>query len=108
VDGSTIIRPSSRAVFRELTDGTAVVLNLETSGYHGLNRLGTLIWGLLGAGPSFDQILSEIGSRFAPAPPSLEADITEFLTMLHERQLVEFWSTDGAAAVEGLRGAKQD
>ena len=75
-------------MFRELVDGTGVVLNLDTAGYHGLNRLGALIWTLLGSGTSFGHLVNEVRSRVLEAPPNLEDDIAEFLDGLQERDLV--------------------
>ena len=75
-------------MFRELVDGTGVLLNLDTAGYHGLNSLGALIWTLLGAGMSFGQLMNEVRGRVRNAPPDLEDDVDEFLEGLKQRQLV--------------------
>ena len=88
MDPEAIIRPSNRAVFRELVDGTGVLLNLDTAGYHGLNRLGALIWTLLGAGMSFGQLVNEVRSRVQNEPPELQDDVAEFLDGLRQRDLV--------------------
>jgi len=88
MESQTLIRRSNRAVFRELVDGTGVVLNLDTAAYHGLNRLGTLIWTLLGAETSFGQLVSEVRNRLLKAPPNLDDDVAGFLDGLQERDLV--------------------
>ena len=75
-------------MFRELVDGTGVLLNLDTAGYHGLNRLGALIWTLLGAGMSFGPLVNEVRSRVQNAPVQLEDDVAAFLHGLQQRQLV--------------------
>jgi hypothetical protein len=75
-------------VFRELVDGTGVLLNLDTAGYHGLNGLGVLIWTLLGAGMSLGHLVNEVRNRVHNAPPELEDDVAEFLEGLQQRQLV--------------------
>ena len=74
-------------MFREL-DGTGVLLNLDTAGYHGLNRLGALIWTLLGSGMSFGQLVNEVRSRVQNEPPELQDDVAEFLDGLRQRDLV--------------------
>ena len=75
-------------MFRELVDGTGVLLNLDTAGYHGLNRLGALIWTLLGSGMSFGQLVNEVRSRVQNEPPELQDDVAEFLDGLRQRDLV--------------------
>lgn len=99
-----MIRRSDRAVFRELVDGTGVVLNLDTAGYHGVNRLGALIWTLLGAEVTFAQLLSEMRTRIRNAPPELEDDVAEFLEGLHKRQLVVVSPPEEGEARDGVLG----
>lgn len=88
MDAQTTIRPSTRAVFRELVDGGGVLLNLDTAGYHGLNPIGTIIWTLLDGGTRFADLVAELRRRIQAPPPNLEDDIAEFLEGLADRNLV--------------------
>ncbi len=106
MDPLTMIRRSDRAVFRELVDGTGVVLHLDTAGYHGVNRLGALIWTLLGAEVTFAQLLSEMRTRIRNAPPELEDDVAQFLDGLQQRQLVVVSPPEGGEASDGESGKR--
>jgi hypothetical protein len=94
IEGNPVIRPSDRAVFKELADGSAVILHLDTAASHGVNQIGTVIWSLLRAGISFEDLVTELGSTVENAPPELREDVAEFIQELAQRDLVEFVPSD--------------
>jgi hypothetical protein len=53
------VRINDDVVFREL-EGEAVLLNLETGVYFGLNEVGTRIWSLLQERVSLKQVLERL------------------------------------------------
>lgn len=91
------IRRSDRAVFRELADGTGVLLDLDTTAYHGINRIGVLIWSLIEDGTTLDRITDEVRSRVLDPPPEIVDDVAEFIEDLRSRDLIviEEHSGDG-------------
>lgn len=89
IDPTTRIRPSPRAAYRKLTEGAgAVLLNLDTAAYHGLNEVGALIWSLIEGGTTYGELVRGLRERLEDAPPELEADVTNFLRDLQARDLV--------------------
>jgi hypothetical protein len=89
IDPATSIRPSPRAAYRKLTAGAgAVLLNLDTAAYHGLNEMGALIWSLIEGGTTYGDLVRGLRDRLEDAPPQLEADVTSFLRDLEARDLV--------------------
>jgi hypothetical protein len=74
-------------VFREL-DGEAVILNLESGRYFGLDPVGTRIWQLLNAHGTLRRTLEALEEEFDAPPEQLSADLTEFVGQLHTRGLV--------------------
>jgi hypothetical protein len=82
------IRRSDRAVFRELADGTGVLLDLDTTAYHGINRVGVLIWSLIEEGTTLDRITEEVKARVLDPPPEIVDDVAEFIHDLRERDLI--------------------
>jgi hypothetical protein len=87
--GFTKISHSPRAAYRKLTEGAgAVVLHLETASYHGLNEMGDLIWTLIEDGITFDALVSRVRERIDDAPPSMEQEVSDFLELMEERDLV--------------------
>jgi hypothetical protein len=89
VQSDSRVRLNPQAVFRELADGTGVVLHLGSTGYHGLNRVGVLIWRLLEHEPTVDQVVAGMRAQLEDAPPELEEDVREFLNSLQERDLIQ-------------------
>ena len=94
----TVIRPSREAVFRELADGTGVILHLNTTAYHGVNRTGVVIWRLLESNRTFEGLVEELRSRLDGAPPNLETEVAEFVNDLRDRELVVFGNYDPAGS----------
>ena len=81
------IEISEDAVFREL-DGEAVILNLDTGIYFGLNQTGTRIWNLLAEHGSLQKVLEAMAGEYDAPPHSLESDILQLVGQLCEKGLV--------------------
>jgi hypothetical protein len=93
LDSSTVIRRNDRVEYRSLGDGEGgVLLHLGTAAYHGVNEVGALVWSSL-EGVTFLQLVDKVRAQLASTPPSLEADIAEFVGELVERDLVLYGSS---------------
>jgi len=90
VEAQTVIHRNPRVVFRSLEDGTGVLLHLDSTAYHGVNRVGALIWSLLEASPSYRTLVESVRSRLTDPPTSLDQDVAEFISDLRSRGLVRF------------------
>ena len=84
-----VIRRSDRAIFRNVEDGSGLVLHLDTADYFGLNQVGSAVWNLLGEGIRWPALIEGMQAEFADPPASLEQDVADFLQQLHERRLIE-------------------
>ncbi len=83
------VRPHEQAVYRELAgDEGAVLLQLASAGYHGLNPTGCLIWGLIEDGPTVQDLLASMRDRVEDPPDSLDAEVVAFIDDLRRRELV--------------------
>lgn len=82
------IRRSERAVFRELADGTGVLLHLDTTAYHGVNRIGVLIWSLIDEGTTLSRLTDDVRSRVMDPPAEIDDDVEEFVRDLSSRDLI--------------------
>jgi len=75
-------------LMREL-DGEAVLLNLASETYFGLDEVGTRMWALVTSAPSilaaYDMLLAE----YAVAPGVLRDDMEAFLGQLLDHGLLE-------------------
>ena len=86
---------SEGVVFREL-DGEAVLLNLDSGMYFGLDQIGTRIWQLLEAHGRIDPILDALGEEYDVAPDTLRKDVGDLLAALTDKGLIVA-GEDGAA-----------
>ena len=83
------LRKNPQVVARELSEGEGgVLLHLESGQYHGVNRIGLLIWELLDEEGTVEGIVDGIRARVEDAPPRLEDDVVAFLASVEERDLV--------------------
>jgi hypothetical protein len=74
-------------VFREL-DGEAVILNLESGVYFGLDAVGTRIWQLCQEHGSVRSVWEAMQREFDESAETLESDLLAFIDELSTRGLV--------------------
>lgn len=74
-------------LFREL-DGEAVILNLETESYLGLDAVGTRMWNVLTAQPSIEAAYQVLLAEYDVAPETLRADLERLIGEMLEHKLV--------------------
>ena len=87
--GETSVAQNPRVVYRDLAEEEGgVLLHLDTGQYHGLNRVGSLIWHLLDGKRTPSMIADELRGPLADAPRELQQDICRFLADLRQRDLV--------------------
>ena len=81
------VRISDDAVFREL-DGEAVILQLESGTYFGLDRVGTRLWQLIDLHRQLRPVLAAAVDEFDAEPDVLERDLLDLVSELADKQLV--------------------
>lgn len=86
-------------VFRELSGG-AVLLNLKSGAYYGLDSVGTRVWSLLTQNNSVSAVCATLLGEFDVGPDVLERDIMRLVTEFCEKGLVTPRLGDSAAAVD--------
>lgn len=85
---SSTARISDDAVFREL-DGEAVVLNLQSGTYFGLDTVGTRIWQLIAQYGLLSTVRDALLEEFEVEAEAAARDLTSLVTELADRGLVE-------------------
>ncbi len=88
IPATTRFRPKANVLMREL-DGEAVLLDLETGRYFGLNATGVRIWALLAAGEELGRIVDCLAGEYAAALPILATDVFELCAALEREGLVD-------------------
>ena len=81
------VQVSENAVFREL-DGEAVILNLETGTYFGLNESGTRMWNLVQQHGALQKVLEALQQEYNVPPETLREDLLRLVCQLHEKGLL--------------------
>lgn len=79
---------SKDAIFRDL-NGEAVILDLASGAYFGLNEVGTRIWQLIERHGRLQIVLDELRREYEAAPDDLERDLLDLVGRLAEAGLGE-------------------
>jgi hypothetical protein len=79
---------SRNALFRDL-GGEAVILDLDSGTYFGLNAVGTRIWQLIEEQGRLDAVFDRLCLEYDAAPERLESDLLELVSRLAEARLGE-------------------
>lgn len=82
-------------IFREL-DGEAIILNLATGIYFGLDEIGTRCWTLLAESGTLRHAAEAMAGEFEVERATLERDLLELAAGLLDKGLVQI--TDPAVA----------
>ena len=82
------IRIPDDVVFRELA-GEAVILNLASSTYFGLDPIGTRIWQLCEAHGSLRAVWEAMQEEFDAPGETLQSDLLTFIDDLSAKGLVQ-------------------
>lgn len=83
----TRVAPAESVLFRDL-DGEAVLLELESGTYFGLDEVGTRFWHVLTAHEQLGEALRALHEEFDVGIEPLRRDLCEFVKSLLARQLV--------------------
>ena len=83
----SVMTISEDAVSREL-DGEAVILELGSGTYFGLNDVGTRVWALIGERRSLRQVFDALTQEYDVSPETLERDLVELVEKLRAKGLV--------------------
>ncbi len=75
-------------------DREAVLLNLETEQYFGLDEIGTRMWQLVTASPNIDTAYQELLAEFDVEPELLRSNLTELLSRLVDSGLLQVLPAD--------------
>jgi hypothetical protein len=81
-------------VLVRLLDKEAVLLNLETERYFGLDEIGTRMWQLLTAEPSVEFAYQKLLEEYDVDSATLRENLAELLEKLTENGLLTLTSSD--------------
>jgi hypothetical protein len=79
-------------------DREAVLLNLETERYFGLDETGTRMWQAVTMAPRIDAAYEELLAEFEVEPEELRSNFAELLSRLMDNGLLEVLPADVGTA----------
>jgi hypothetical protein len=79
-------------VYRDL-EGEAVILNLESGTYFGLDKVGTRIWSLLQEDGSLRRAFEAVQQEYDVTPEKLESDLLRLVEELRAKGLLNVYSS---------------
>ena len=77
---------SEDVLFQNL-DGEAVLLDLASETYFGLNEVGTRVWELMEASPTLGEISTQLQAEYDVESARAESDVLDLATRLFEAGL---------------------
>lgn len=85
---SSYVKVPDGVIHRDL-QGEAVLLNLNTGVYFGLDAIGTKIWNLLQEGRSLQQVLDVILQEYEVTDAQGREDLLKLVSQMQEKGLIE-------------------
>lgn len=85
---SKLVRVSPDALYRDL-NGQAILLQLETGQYFGLDDVGHRIWQLMVEFGDLDRVREALLAEYSADRETLSADLERFTAQLVEKKLIE-------------------
>jgi len=87
------IQPTSSFKFNpdvtvRVMDNEAVLLNVRTGAYFGLNKVGTVIWQLYSEGKTVAEVVSNLCERYGIASERATTDVQALTQKLLEKELL--------------------
>lgn len=82
------LAPNAEEVAGEVIDGEAIIISLTTGVYFSMDRVGGLIWSLIEARYSLQDIVATIVARHEVTSDEARADVQRVVSELLEHRLV--------------------
>jgi Coenzyme PQQ synthesis protein D (PqqD) len=82
------LAPNREEVAGEVIDGEAIIISLTTGIYFSMDRVGGLIWSLIEARSSLQDIVATIVARHEVTSDEAQADVQRVISDLLEHRLV--------------------
>lgn len=81
-------RVNQPSVISEIIDDEAILINLDSGAYYSLREAGVLVWNLIVAGASGDQILEQLSRSYDSPDVELAASLQNLLQELAGENLI--------------------
>jgi hypothetical protein len=100
-------RPREEEVASKVIDGEAIIINLANGIYYSMDKAGALVWDLLQAGQTLEEVIVAVTGRYDVAREQAESNVRDLVQELIQENLVVF-TENGAAASAAQTTEQQD
>ena len=81
-------RPRDEEVASKVIDGEAIVINLGNGVYYSMDKVGALIWDLLQAGCTLEEMILAVTDQYDVSREDAESNVRELVQELVQENLV--------------------
>ena len=99
-------RPREEEVASKVIDGEAIIINLANGVYYSMDKVGALVWDLLQAGHSLEEVIVGVTCRYDVTREQAESNVRDLVQELVQENLVV--SIENGAAVPAQPMEHQD
>ena len=85
--GDTVIQKKEKVISQNVED-QAVIVDLDSSHFFNLNKIGTIIWEQIDGEKSLSDIAGKLSGMFEIPEEQVFEDVREFLSDMHKKGLV--------------------
>jgi Coenzyme PQQ synthesis protein D (PqqD) len=90
-------RPREEEVASKVIDGEAIIINLANGVYYSMDKVGALVWDLLQAGHTLEEVITVVTGQYVVDRDQAESNVQDLVQELVQENLVVS-SENGAAA----------
>ena len=92
-------RSRDEEVASKVIDGEAIIINLANGVYYSMDKVGALVWDLLQAGHTLEEVIATVTSRYTVPREQVELNVQELVRELIQENLVVAAGENGKPAV---------
>ena len=93
-------RTREQEVASKVIDGEAIIINLANGVYYSIDKVGAMIWDLLQAGHTLEQVIGAVTARYDVTREQAESDARELVGELVQENLVSPSENGNSASPE--------
>lgn len=93
---SVLQRKSEEYLLSSELGDEIVMMNLHSGNYISINRMGTIIWNLIGDPTCVEQLVESLVRKFDVSRQKCITETLECLNAMHEQKMIELKTTDGS------------
>ncbi len=95
-------RPREEEVASKVIDGEAIIINLANGVYYSMDKVGALVWDLLQAGHTLEEVIVGVTGRYDVARDQAESNVQDLVLELVQENLMVSTENGTAAPAQAM------